>query len=201
MSSGSTLKKKIANGQGGVPLTNAKQRAEAVDRLGRLEQLYDRLTKQLSEILPALNRTVQATAQRVDNTVTVVDALAELAGAEAVQAKVAEIAQKRIDAVANAQQAQLDVALAEGTMAPVSGPPSPKTLLVGTETAKGSDKAAPFFVPYEGLTPELQALFENAQVGQTIVDQDETLFRITGMYEPVEPVEAPAAPAGTQEQA
>ncbi len=183
-------------------LSQRKQVRSALERIDGLEQ-------ELPRIVLAINEALEGAGQRVGQLANIVEAVVELFGADTVDAKIKEIADRKITAnLERAKQALAD-GLEKGDLLKADAI-GEKALVVGRELDKDGNVVFPGRVQltFAGIKPEFQEKLKGQGVGTIIETPAGGKFEVLEVYDVVEkappaaeaaPTEAPAAPEAAPE--
>lgn len=170
----------------------AKQVKTSSERLDSLEQLLQAVINGTNTALNQLNQKVSETITKTHAVGALVNALVELAGQEAVDAKVLEHSRKAAEQQAAQEKAEIQMLVAEGrlTKAEVVGD---KSVITGAEKSSTGEVKHPGYARAElsRLTPEVQSLLKGKKVGDSVpLPNDVGSFEIAEIFDIVEKVPA-----------
>lgn len=190
MSGQGSLKKSVQKAQGGAP-TNAQQRNDLFQRVGRLEVAIQNLSQQAQAALEKLSQRLNVTNQALA-------AVCELLGTETVHAKATEMHIRELETEAEAQAAQVLDAVEKGQLISTETVGKNCPMVVTQQTGANGQVLHPSRVhlPLEGYSPEVQALLEGKATGDVIELPDGSKLTVLASYAvvvpPTEPIETPS---------
>jgi hypothetical protein len=175
-------------------LSQRKQVKSALERIEALEQTTN-------QIVMGVNEALNSQGGRLEGVANIVEAVVELFGAEVVDAKIKEIAdRKTLQNMENAKKA-LEAGVADGRLVKADAI-SEKSLVVGRETKADGEVIFPGRVQltFNGIRPEFQEKLKGQAPGFTVETPAGGKFEVLEVYDIIEKApEAPAAEAATPE--
>lgn len=173
----------------------AKQVKTSSERLDSLEQLLQAVINGTNTALNQLNQKVSETLTKANTVGVLVNALVELAGQEAVDAKVLEHTRKAAEQQATQEKAEMQMLLSEGRIAPAEVV-GEKSVITGVEKNAEGEAKHPGYSRAEisRLTPEVQTMLMGKKVGESVdLPNGMGTFEISEIFDIVEKAPTPAA--------
>ncbi len=132
-----------------------------------------------------LDANLRNVAQEFNNTDSVVEALVELMGPQAVGEKMLEIKHRKMEQKADGHQAAFDKAVEEGKLLKVESSQKTDIIIVSQQANAAGEVLYPtrVFLPIGGYTPETQALFGFADGKFTAEVKEGAKYEMPGLKE------------------
>lgn len=161
-------------------VSQRKQVKSAIERIDTIEQ-------DLPRVVMAVNEALTAQSQRVGELASILEAVVELAGVQAVDVKIKEIADRKVLANLEVAKSRLEQALTSGEVVSANVI-SERSLIVGREFDAQGEVLFPgrAQLQYAGVKPEFQAQLLGQGFGFTLETGDGGKFEVLEVYDVVD---------------
>lgn len=188
-------------------MSNTMRQLSQRQQVRSIQERLEQIEGGIASVVTGINGGFQQFNQRLGEALRILGALTEMMGAEAVDAKVAEIDARNKKAALERAQAALKEGIEKGRVVPVAAV-AEHCLIVGREVA-ADGKTESVQVSFETLRPEVREKIQGLAAGSTVDLTEGVKFEIEAVYEvleqdpqaPEQNEAPPPAPAPTEEPA
>lgn len=165
----------------------AKRSANAIDRIGELENAYTLMSKDMQRVLPAIDQAIQAIQQQLSGAIEVLDAVVATLGVETIEKCMIENRRSKATTMMETDKARLEAELAAGSKVAVPAI-TDKSTVVGTEKEQDGSVRHPgrAQLVFSRIAPDFQDKLLGQAVGFVLELPTGGNFTVDGIYEDVE---------------